>query len=66
MIPILKSISLHMKYHFKNLLDEIGINISALKMIQKDVSDTIDGNKQSEGAFGLDFSRPEGGSAFEF
>jgi hypothetical protein len=55
-----------MKYHFKNLRDEIGINISALKMIQKDVSDTIDGNKQSEGAFGLDFSRPEGGSAFEF
>ena len=45
MIPILKSISLHMKFHFKNLRDEIGINISALKMIQKDVNDTIDGNK---------------------
>jgi hypothetical protein len=66
MIPILKSISLHMKYHFKNLRDEIGINISALKMIQKDVNETVDGNKTIDNPFGLDFSRPEGGAAFEF
>lgn len=55
-----------MKYHFKNLRDEIGINISALKMIQKDVNDTVDGNKSIDNPFGLDFSRPEGGAAFEF
>jgi hypothetical protein len=67
MISLLKSISVHMKYHFKNLRDEIGINICALKMIQKDVNDTVDGNKfGSDNPFGLDFSRPEGGAAFEF
>lgn len=55
-----------MKYHFKNLRDEIGINICALKLIQKDVANTVDGNKSKENPFGLDFSRPEGGAAFEF
>lgn len=61
MLPLLKSISLHMKYHFKNLRDDIGINVSAIKMIQKEVNDM---DKHTE--FGLDFSRPENGVAFEF
>lgn len=61
MLPVLKSISLHMKHHFKNLRDDIGINISAIKMIQKEVND-VDKNTE----FGLDFSRPEIGGAFEF
>jgi U3 small nucleolar RNA-associated protein 12 len=61
MLPLLKSISLHMKYHFKNLRDDIGINISAIKMIQKEVNE-VDKNMD----FGLDFNRPEIGGAFEF
>jgi len=44
MLPILKSISLHMIVHFKNLRDVIGVNISALKIVQKELNETIDGN----------------------
>ena len=44
MLPILKSVSLHMNHHFKGLRDEIGINISALKIVQKELNQTIDGN----------------------
>ena len=38
MLPILKSVSLHMNHHFKGLRDEIGINISALKIVQKELN----------------------------
>jgi len=69
LLPILKSISLHMIVHFKSLRDEIGVNISALKIVQKELNQSIDGNNQlSQGLdnFGLDFSRPEGGDTFGF
>ena len=39
MLPLLKSISLHMKYNFQILRDEIGINVAAIKIIQKEVGD---------------------------
>lgn len=67
LLPILKSISLHMMHHFKSLRDDIGVNISALKIVQKELNQTTDGNNQQvQGLenFGLDFSRPQGGDAF--
>ena len=38
MLPIMKSISLHLKGHFKELRDEIGVNVSAIKIIKKDLN----------------------------
>ena len=54
MLPLIKSISLHMKQHFKELRDEVGINVCALKVVQKEVRE----QRTSGEAAGLDFSKP--------
>jgi len=51
----MKSMSLHMKSHFKELRDEIGINVCALKLIQKDVNDH---RNFADETGGLDFNKP--------
>lgn len=55
MLPLMKSMSLHMKSHFKELRDEIGINVCALKLIQKDVNDH---RNFADETGGLDFNKP--------
>jgi hypothetical protein len=52
MLPILKSISMHMKSYSKEVRDTIGINICALKMIKKEMNQKKENDEQ------LDFSRP--------
>jgi len=41
--PVLKSIAVHMRYHFKDRRDVIGINQAALKLIEKEVTSSISG-----------------------
>lgn len=36
MEPLLKSISVHMRYHYKEKKDMIGMNVSALKLLEKE------------------------------
>lgn len=60
MLPILKSIALHMKARFTETRDEIGVNLSAVKILQKEIQDTLRGEQE------LDLSRPAGGEAFMF
>ena len=43
MEPVLKSIAVHMRFHFKDRRDIIGINQAALKLIEKDVTSVISG-----------------------
>jgi len=43
MEPVIKSISVHMRYHFKERRDTIGMNQAALKLIEKDVTSYISG-----------------------
>ena len=57
---MLKSIALHMKARFTETRDEIGVNLSAVKIIQKEIQDTLRGEQE------LDLSRPAGGEAFMF
>lgn len=64
MLGIMKSISIHLKTHFKDLRDVIGVNVCALKIIKKEINE-----QKAEGAvkreeFDLNFSKPESG--FEF
>lgn len=54
----MKSVSLHLKTHFKDLRDEIGVNISALKIIKKEVNEQKADGAAKRDDFGLDFSRP--------
>lgn len=64
MLPIMKSISLHLKGHFKELRDEIGVNVSAIKIIKKDLNQQR--NNAGNDEMGLDFSKPEDGFNFAF
>jgi len=57
MLPYLKSISLHMKSHFKDIRDTIGINGCALKMIHKEMNDKKNNDD-------IDFERPSIGFDF--
>jgi hypothetical protein len=41
--PVLKSIAVHMRYHFKDRRDIIGINQAALKLLDKEVTSAISG-----------------------
>jgi len=50
--PELKSISMHLRHHFKYLRDAIGMNVQALKILGKEISTQIAG-----GNF-LDFKPP--------
>lgn len=43
MEPLIKSISVHMRYNFKSRRDMIGVNLSALKLIEKEVQNQISG-----------------------
>ena len=47
MEPVLKSIAVHMRYHFKDRRDMIGINQAALKLLEKEVTSVISGGKIS-------------------
>ena len=62
MLPLLKSISLHMKSHFLEIRNSIGFNQVAVKMIRKDLSD----QKGSHQEGGLDFQKPKAGDMFGF
>ena len=64
MLPIMKSISLHLKGHFQELRDEIGVNVSAIKIIKKDLNQQR--NNAGNDDAGLDFSKPEDGFNFAF
>jgi len=57
-LPIMKSISTHLKAEFKGIRDTIGTNQCALKMISKEIM----AKKQMDQD--LDFDRPDAG--FEF
>ena len=57
MLPLLKSVSCHMKHTFKEMRDMIGVNQSALKIIRKEAD-------QKKYQDDLDFQRPTAG--FEF
>jgi hypothetical protein len=43
MEPLIKSIAVHMKYQFKNRRNLIGVNLSALKLLEKEVQNQISG-----------------------
>jgi hypothetical protein len=43
MEPLIKSISVHMRYNFKSRRNLIGVNLSALKLIEKEVQNQISG-----------------------
>jgi hypothetical protein len=43
MEPLIKSISVHMRFNFKSRRDMIGVNLSALKLIEKEVQNQISG-----------------------
>ena len=60
MLPVLKSITLHMRSHFKEIRDTIGMNTCALKLIRKEINDKR--NNEDD----LNFDRPEAGDAFMF
>lgn len=62
MLPLLKSISLHMKTHFKDIRDTIGFNNCAVKLFKKELSD----QKAAKEEGGLDFARPRAGDLFMF
>jgi len=64
MLPIMKSISLHLKGHFQELRDEIGVNVSAIKIIKKDLNQQR--NNAGNDDAGLDFSKPVDGFNFAF
>ena len=49
---LLKSISLHMRCRFRELRDEVGINVCGLKLIQKEVNETNVDRKEAEMGFG--------------
>ena len=66
MLGLMKSISLHLKTHFTDLRNEIGVNVCGLKIVRKEINE-----QKAEGAvrreeFDLDFSKPQAGFNFEF
>ena len=54
MLPLLKSISLHMKTHFKDIRDIIGMNNCAVKLMKKEINTS----KAIRDESGLDFAKP--------
>ena len=60
MLNLLKSITVHMRYHFKQIRDSVGMNTCAIKLIRKEMND----KRNNED--GLDFDKPEAGDAFMF
>jgi hypothetical protein len=60
---LLKSISVHMKSHFKDMRDRVGLNDCAIKILRKELSDSKNKDIANDG---LNFSRPTAGDAFMF
>ena len=49
LLSLLKSISLHMRHHFKALRDEVGTNICGLKLVQKEVNEAHESRQEANG-----------------
>lgn len=62
MLGLLRSISVHMKTHFKEIRDTIGFNNCAVKMLKKELND----QKAAKQDGGLDFEKPRAGDMFMF
>ena len=49
MRPLLQSVAIHLKYHFRNERETIGVNLAALSILQKQIAEIA--NNDFEGLF---------------
>ena len=49
MRPLLQSIAIHLKFHFRNERETIGVNLAALSILQKQIAEIA--NNDFQGLF---------------